>query len=147
MTVQSTPVKYHPPMLSSALDSHNKVPQINRPSTKANGPSNTSSHQQGNQWQGSQGQGQPQHQPAKANISLRTHHAHDLRGLQRVAECHSSSDENRSSGHASMSDTGHGSSSPGGNCNATLGPLPEDRLAAGVTSRSTRSRASTSHSR
>lgn len=37
--------------------------------------------------------------------------------LHRVPEssCHSSSDENRSSGHASMSDTGgHGSSSPGG---------------------------------
>ncbi|GAB0098672.1 ankyrin repeat and BTB/POZ domain-containing protein 2 [Sergentomyia squamirostris] len=145
LTVQSTPVKYHPPMLSSALDSHSKVPQINRPSAKISTPSNSSSHQQscGSQWQGNQAQSQQ----SKTNMSLRTQHAHDLRGLHRVAECHSSSDENRSSGHASMSDTGHGSSSPGGNCNATLGPLPEDRLAAGVTSRSTRSRASTSHSR
>lgn len=30
-----------------------------------------------------------------------------------VQECHSSSEENRSSGHASMSENGHGSSSPG----------------------------------
>ena len=43
-----------------------------------------------------------------------------------------------------MSDTGHGSSSPGGR---PLGPVPEDRLAAGVTNRSGRSRASTNHSR
>ncbi|KAL7020206.1 hypothetical protein ACKWTF_011416 [Chironomus riparius] len=59
----------------------------------------------------------------------------------------SSSDENRSSGHASMSDTGgHGSSSPGSNKtgNGQLGSVPEDsRLAAGVTSRNGRSRAST----
>uniref|UniRef100_A0A182T4V5 ABTB2/3 histone-like domain-containing protein n=1 Tax=Anopheles maculatus TaxID=74869 RepID=A0A182T4V5_9DIPT len=82
----------------------------------------------------------------------RTHHhtgTHDFRGLQRVNECHSSSDENRSSGHASMSDTGHGSSSPGGGnrTGGPLGPLPEDRLAAGVTNRSARSRASSNHSR
>ncbi|EAA00055.5 AGAP011728-PA, partial [Anopheles gambiae str. PEST] len=84
----------------------------------------------------------------------RTHHhtgTHDFRGLQRVNECHSSSDENRSSGHASMSDTGHGSSSPGGvgpnRAGGPLGPLPEDRLAAGVTNRSARSRASSNHSR
>uniref|UniRef100_A0A4Y0BFL6 BTB domain-containing protein n=1 Tax=Anopheles funestus TaxID=62324 RepID=A0A4Y0BFL6_ANOFN len=82
----------------------------------------------------------------------RTHHhtgTHDFRGLQRVNECHSSSDENRSSGHASMSDTGHGSSSPGGGTRTggPLGPLPEDRLAAGVTNRSARSRASSNHSR
>uniref|UniRef100_A0A182FKP6 Uncharacterized protein n=1 Tax=Anopheles albimanus TaxID=7167 RepID=A0A182FKP6_ANOAL len=90
-------------------------------------------------------------------ITRSHHHAgtHDFRGLQRVNECHSSSDENRSSGHASMSDTGHGSSSPGGGAgggaaNRTggpLGPLPEDRLAAGVTNRSARSRASSNHSR
>lgn len=55
-----------------------------------------------------------------------THHQHHISSaasefrsgmLHRVPEssCHSSSDENRSSGHASMSDTGgHGSSSPGG---------------------------------
>lgn len=39
-----------------------------------------------------------------------------------------------------MSDTGHGSSSPNGKRPNGLGPLPEDRLAAGVTNRSTRSR-------
>lgn len=53
----------------------------------------------------------------KNTIIMRTHHHGStnemVRGLQRVQECHSSSDENRSSGHASMSDTGHGSSSPG----------------------------------
>lgn len=53
----------------------------------------------------------------KNTIIMRTHHhggTNELvRGLHRVQECHSSSDENRSSGHASMSDTGHGSSSPG----------------------------------
>lgn len=53
---------------------------------------------------------------------------------QRRQECHSSSDENRSSGHASMSDTGNGSSSPGcGNNNrengGMLDVLAEDRLA------------------
>lgn len=90
--------------------------------------------------------------PQKATtVGMRTHHhggTHEFRGLHRVNECHSSSDENRSSGHASMSDTGHGSSSPGGNrSNEHLGPLPEDRLAAGVTNRSARSRASTGHSR
>lgn len=53
----------------------------------------------------------------KNTIIMRTHHHGGtnemVRGLHRVQECHSSSDENRSSGHASMSDTGHGSSSPG----------------------------------
>lgn len=53
----------------------------------------------------------------KNTIIMRTHHHGStkelVRNLQRVQECHSSSDENRSSGHASMSDTGHGSSSPG----------------------------------
>lgn len=53
---------------------------------------------------------------------------------QRRVTCQSSSDENRSSGHASMSDTGNGSSSPGsGNNNrgngTMLDPLDEDRLA------------------
>ncbi|GBP12965.1 hypothetical protein EVAR_73649_1 [Eumeta japonica] len=88
-----------------------------------------------------------QHSPntsTKPNHSTRTHH-HEFRALERVQECHSSSDENRSSGHASMSDTGgHGSSSPGG---VALGPLPEDRLAAGVTNRSTRSRTTANHPR
>lgn len=67
--------------------------------------------------------------------------------FQRSArECNSSSDENRSSGHASMSDSG------GGGGGALTGGAVEDkaggdRLAAGVTQRSTRSRASSHHSR
>ncbi|XP_050091781.1 uncharacterized protein LOC126575236 isoform X1 [Anopheles aquasalis] len=101
------------------------------------------------------GSGGPQGPKTAGGLGItRSHHhagTHDFRGLQRVNECHSSSDENRSSGHASMSDTGHGSSSPGGGgANRTggpLGPLPEDRLAAGVTNRSARSRASSNHSR
>lgn len=56
---------------------------------------------------------------------------------QRRRDCHSSSDENRSSGHASMSDMGNGSSSPGcGNNNrgngTMLDTLDEDRLAANL---------------
>lgn len=77
--------------------------------------------------------------PTSTSTSTPRAHQHEqFRALQRVQECHSSSDENRSSGHASMSDTGGHSSSPAGGM--TLGPLPEDRLAAGVTNRSTRSR-------
>ncbi|XP_032574611.1 ankyrin repeat and BTB/POZ domain-containing protein 2 isoform X2 [Drosophila sechellia] len=111
LTVQSTPVKSQPPQLSGSL-SQNQVspsrPTLGIPTTAAN--------------------------PTPPRI-----HQHDqFRALQRVQECHSSSDENRSSGHASMSDTGGHSSSPAGGM--TLGPLPEDRLAAGVTNRSTRSR-------
>ncbi|XP_055901902.1 ankyrin repeat and BTB/POZ domain-containing protein 2 isoform X2 [Eupeodes corollae] len=117
LTAQSTPVKSQPPMISGSLSSQNKT-HCERVIDNL-------------------------HASQKQNLGTRTHH-HEFRGLQRVQECHSSSDENRSSGHASMSDTGgHGSSSPGG----ALGPLPEDRLAAGVTNRSTRSRASTNHSR
>lgn len=73
----------------------------------------------------------------------------DFQNFHKTArECHSSSDENRSSGHASMSDTGgHGSSSPGSNKtgNGQLGVVATEdvRLAAGVTSRNGRSRAST----
>ncbi|XP_033157417.1 ankyrin repeat and BTB/POZ domain-containing protein 2 isoform X1 [Drosophila mauritiana] len=111
LTVQSTPVKSQPPQLSGSL-SQSQVspsrPTLGIPTTAAN--------------------------PTPSRI-----HQHDqFRALQRVQECHSSSDENRSSGHASMSDTGGHSSSPAGGM--TLGPLPEDRLAAGVTNRSTRSR-------
>lgn len=60
--------------------------------------------------------------------------------FQRAHECHSSSDENRSSGHASMSDTGNGGSSPNNQHPVSLGPLPEERLAAGVSTRTTRSK-------
>lgn len=86
------------------------------------------------------------------NINVRTHHHNGNGSVGNRQECHSSSDENRSSGHASMSDTGgHGSSSPGSNKNGNgqLGTTPSDdvRLAAGVTSRNARSRASTGKAR
>ncbi|XP_017016440.1 ankyrin repeat and BTB/POZ domain-containing protein 2 isoform X1 [Drosophila kikkawai] len=109
LTVQSTPVKSQPPQLSGRLNQVSPSrPTLGIPTTTAN------------------------------SSSARTHQHDQFRALQRVQECHSSSDENRSSGHASMSDTGGHSSSPAGGM--TLGPLPEDRLAAGVTNRSTRSR-------
>ncbi|XP_017072478.2 ankyrin repeat and BTB/POZ domain-containing protein 2 isoform X2 [Drosophila eugracilis] len=111
LTVQSTPVKSQPPQLSGSLGQSQVSPSrptLGIPTTTGN--------------------------PTPA----RTHQHDQFRAMQRVQECHSSSDENRSSGHASMSDTGGHSSSPAGGM--TLGPLPEDRLAAGVTNRSTRSR-------
>lgn len=90
---------------------------------------------------------------AAMNVNVtRTHHHNgsgslDFHGFKKIQECHSSSDENRSSGHASMSDTGggNGSSSPGSNKTGQLNSVPEDnsRLAAGVTNRNGRSRAST----
>ena len=144
LTVQSTPVRSQPPMLSGNLNQLQQQ-QLNtstplRNSEKSSMDFSTASI------------GIPidsgfQHSPStapKPSHSTRTHH-HEFRALERVQECHSSSDENRSSGHASMSDTGgHGSSSPGG---MALGPLPEDRLAAGVTNRSTRSRTTANHPR
>ncbi|XP_017123036.1 ankyrin repeat and BTB/POZ domain-containing protein 2 isoform X2 [Drosophila elegans] len=111
LTVQSTPVKSQPPQLSGSLGQSQVSPSrptLGIPTT------------------------------AGQTTPARTHQHDQFRALQRVQECHSSSDENRSSGHASMSDTGGHSSSPAGGM--TLGPLPEDRLAAGVTNRSTRSR-------
>jgi ankyrin repeat and BTB/POZ domain-containing protein 2 len=66
--------------------------------------------------------------------------------FQRSArECNSSSDENRSSGHASMSDSGGGGGVLAGGVSEEKSP--GDRLSAGVTQRSTRSRASSHHSR
>ncbi|KAH8259562.1 hypothetical protein KR026_006215 [Drosophila bipectinata] len=114
LTVQSTPVKSQPPQISGSLSQTQVSPS--RPTL-----------------------GIPTTNTPSGNPSPPRTHQHDqFRALQRVQECHSSSDENRSSGHASMSDTGGHSSSPAGGM--TLGPLPEDRLAAGVTNRSTRSR-------
>ncbi|EDW72674.2 uncharacterized protein Dwil_GK17055 [Drosophila willistoni] len=115
LTVQSTPVKSQPPQLSGSLShsspGHGRPPTLGIPTAgTTSGPTASRTHQ----------------------------HDQQFRALHRVQECHSSSDENRSSGHASMSDTGGHSSSPAGGM--TLGPLPEDRLAAGVTNRSTRSR-------
>ncbi|XP_065079465.1 uncharacterized protein LOC135702370 isoform X4 [Ochlerotatus camptorhynchus] len=191
LTVQSSPVKSQPAMISSGLDKSNLQHSANgynakrmnssgltnsndnllNSPTSSTEPLNTSSNSSSNAssvshlkqhftqnhhampaYHHQQSQQNSLGGPPQKGLSItRTHHhtgTHDFRGLQRVNECHSSSDENRSSGHASMSDTGHGSSSPGGNrANGPLGPLPEDRLAAGVTNRSARSRASTNHSR
>ncbi|XP_055594573.1 ankyrin repeat and BTB/POZ domain-containing protein 2 isoform X2 [Uranotaenia lowii] len=192
LTVQSSPVKSQPPMLSAGLDKASLSNNMNsnnqkrvtsgglsngnsnhllNSSTSSTEPLNTTSNSSSNassvshlkqhfsqnhhaiqSYHHQQSQQNSLGGPPQKSLGItRTHHhtgTHDFRGLQRVNECHSSSDENRSSGHASMSDTGHGSSSPGGNrVNGPLGPLPEDRLAAGVTNRSARSRASTNHSR
>lgn len=75
-------------------------------------------------------------------VTSRAHHhvsVQELRMQQRAQHCNSSSDENRSSGHASMSDTGN--SSPRGVSNGT------DRLNAGVTQKSIRNRSNTQHNR
>ncbi|XP_036146074.1 ankyrin repeat and BTB/POZ domain-containing protein BTBD11 isoform X2 [Monomorium pharaonis] len=82
---------------------------------------------------------------------------HELRALQRRPECtgNSSSDENRSSGHASMSDTGGhtSSSSPPHRHHRTHSPqqlnaVPEDdRLSASVTQRNGRSRSGQNRNR
>ncbi|XP_046487314.1 ankyrin repeat and BTB/POZ domain-containing protein 2 isoform X1 [Neodiprion pinetum] len=82
---------------------------------------------------------------------------HELRGLQRGPECtgNSSSDENRSSGHASMSDTGGhtSSSSPPHRHHRVHSPqalkvVPEDdRLSASVTQRNARMRSGQNRNR
>ncbi|XP_032682127.1 ankyrin repeat and BTB/POZ domain-containing protein 2 isoform X1 [Odontomachus brunneus] len=82
---------------------------------------------------------------------------HELRALQRRPECtgNSSSDENRSSGHASMSDTGGhtSSSSPPHRHHRSHSPqqlnaVPEDdRLSASVTQRNGKSRSGQSRNR
>ncbi|XP_065359597.1 ankyrin repeat and BTB/POZ domain-containing protein 2 isoform X2 [Calliphora vicina] len=145
LTVQSTPVRSQPPMLSGSLNQQQQQQHLNTSTPLRSSEKSSMDFSSANI-------GIPidsgyQHSPntsTKPNHSTRTHH-HEFRALERVQECHSSSDENRSSGHASMSDTGgHGSSSPGG---VALGPLPEDRLAAGVTNRSTRSRTTANHPR
>lgn len=70
--------------------------------------------------------------------------------LQNIPECQSSSDENRSSGHASMSDAGHGSSSPNGreisNRNEVLVTLPEEILTTSASNRNNRSKLNAAHS-
>lgn len=75
-------------------------------------------------------------------ISGRPHHhvsVQELR-LQQRAQCNSSSDENRSSGHASMSDTGN--SSPRATNNVT-----NDRLTAGIVQKPVRNRVNSQHNR
>lgn len=134
------------------------APQPTKPQPQPHGPINHPPvpHQFHAQQPQTGIQSGPQSVKPKASINVnvtRTHHHNgsgslDFHGFHKIQECHSSSDENRSSGHASMSDTGggNGSSSPGSNKtgNGQLGSVPEDsRLAAGVTNRNGRSRAST----
>lgn len=177
LTVQSTPVKSQPPLLSSGLGKaylHNITHQnhmnnhngynnnVSKVNVSANNEENAkeqhlqqlkSPHGPIPYQQSYQSPPGPVTKPKPVMNVTRTHHhggggSLDFQGFHKVADCHSSSDENRSSGHASMSDTGHGSSSPGSNkTNGQLGSVPEDRLAAGVTNRNGRSRASTGHSK
>lgn len=127
LTIQSIPVKSQPPMLSSNLSNQRKMIQShlneNHMINGIQNVQNNNNHHNNN----AVNKSTPVTQTTEASqnllnqqkntIIMRTHHhggTNELvRGLQRVQECHSSSDENRSSGHASMSDTGHGSSSPG----------------------------------
>lgn len=100
-------------------------------------------------------QSHPIAHPRQTFINARSHnHGNESRDFgtngSRAREYHSSSDENRSSGHASMSDTGHRSNSPGirdANEN-DFEQLREDRfVAAGVNNRNNRNRASIGHPR
>ncbi|KAL0114030.1 hypothetical protein PUN28_011389 [Cardiocondyla obscurior] len=98
--------------------------------------------------------------PTPQHLRHSQHHhlsLHELRALQRRPECtgNSSSDENRSSGHASMSDTGGhtSSSSPPHRHHRAHSPqqlnaVPEDdRLSASVTQRNGRGRSGQSRNR
>lgn len=156
LTIQSIPVKSQPPMLSTGLSRQHKAAKPGESIHTARVPPPIKESQQQSQISHHElHQSQLLATAKTPNITtapIRTHHhggSYEFRGLHRVNECHSSSDENRSSGHASMSDTGHGSSSPAGHrSNEHLGPLPEERLAAGVTNRSGRTRTATNgHSR
>lgn len=132
LTIQSIPVKSQPPMKSMNLSNQRKVMHANfNENQSMNCNVNTQKHNNSNSNNSNcnghnnvvKSTAVVQNTEASQNllnqqkntIIMRTHHhggTNELvRGLQRVQECHSSSDENRSSGHASMSDTGH--SSPG----------------------------------
>ncbi|EDV96630.1 GH16366 [Drosophila grimshawi] len=142
-----TPANVLPvPLMTSPLPHHQLTSPVSKaamPQRAVAGPARLTVQSTPVKSQPPQLSGSLQSSPSRATLGIptataRTHPHEQFRALQRVQECHSSSDENRSSGHASMSDTGGHSSSPAGGM--TLGPLPEDRLAAGVTNRSTRSR-------
>lgn len=147
LTIRSTPVKSQPPMLSSKLSNHHKIintKAVHSPLAHLNGSSVGGG---GNIELPSYQQSQNQ-QP----INIRTHHHGEPRDFSesvRIREYQSSSDENRSSGHASMSDTGHRSSSPilQAHNDDELNAMCEERFAAGVTNRNARNRASTGHPR
>lgn len=132
LTIQSIPVKSQPPMKSMNLSNQRKVMHANLNENQTmNCNVNTQKHSNSNSNNNNcngrnnivKSTAVVQNTEASQNLLnqqkntmiMRTHHhggTNELvRGLQRVQECHSSSDENRSSGHASMSDTGH--SSPG----------------------------------
>lgn len=130
LTIQSIPVKSQPPMLSSNLSNQRKTMHSNLNENQmingigiGNGNGNAQHNNRQNNAMKTTAVAQTTEasqnllNQQKNTIIMRTHHhggTNELvHGLQRVQECHSSSDENRSSGHASMSDTGHGSSSPG----------------------------------
>lgn len=142
LTIRSTPVKSQPPMLSAKLSNQHRIintKAIHSPlaqMAKSTPSHHTPAHHQ-----------QPKQQPT---VNLRQHHHGEVRdytGAPRIREYPSSSDENRSSGHASMSDTGHRSSSPV-LCHQNEDDhngLGEDRFAAGVTNRNGRNRLSTGH--
>lgn len=88
LTIQSVPVKSQPPMLSAGLSKANQL--NNNLKTLSNNKSDLITNHIAE---------------SKTSVNLRSHNhgvTHDFRGLERVNECHSSSDENRSSGHASM---------------------------------------------
>ncbi|XP_008547704.2 ankyrin repeat and BTB/POZ domain-containing protein 3 [Microplitis demolitor] len=93
------------------------------------------------------GKDSPESPRAELDVHPHQHHHLSINELQRRPECAgSSSDENRSSGHASMSDTGgHSSSSPPhrhrSNSPQQLNSVPEDdRFSASVTQRNGRNR-------
>lgn len=132
LTIQSIPVKSQPPMKSMNLSNQRKVMHANLNENQTmncnvNAQKHNNSNSNNNNCNGHnnvvKSTAVVQNTEASQNllnqqkntIIMRTHHHGGtnemVRGLQRVQECHSSSDENRSSGHASMSDTGH--SSPG----------------------------------
>lgn len=134
LTIQSIPVKSQPPMLSANLSNQRKIMHSNLNDSQmingignGNAQNNNNNHNNQNNAMKSTPIGQSTEatqnllNQQKNTIIMRTHHHggtnESVQGLQRVQECHSSSDENRSSGHASMSDSspgcGHGSSSPG----------------------------------
>lgn len=152
LTIRSTLVKSQPPMLSAKLSNHHRIvnttvvhgsPMAKVPLGVGNAPMSPDVPHQ------------PPHPTNRQTmINTRSHnHGEPKRefhpNVSRPRDYHSSSDENRSSGHASMSDTGHRSNSPGlrEQNGDDLGQPRDDRFLAGVSSRNNRNRASTGHPR
>lgn len=126
LTIQSTPVKSQPPMLSSNLSSQSKTHQaaIATPTQPmvtaiaANRSTSTAATTTNNDVNGNNAlpanPTKTTSMPAPNHFAV-TNQIHHKSAIIMRTHNHGgeSSDENRSSGHASMSDTGHGSSSPG----------------------------------